>query len=429
MRIHLGHHFYGAGNLGDDFMLAGFLSAMRTLAPSATFTCCVPFALDPLRQRFPSITWLPCDEPTRTGCVAACDVWLGLGGSPFQHSLSRWFIDHLLSEAALCQRSGKPMFFLGIGIQTATELANPDVRHICSHASAIWTRDPASAERLATVASTLPVACAADLAHVFFRETPPPPPHPGRLTLVANFDYGAWPGQAALLRAVQLPSPSFAPSEYVWLSQESRELPGAERALHAALPPNERSRWQLIVPDEPASSAAPFPLLSAPSLAIGPSTTSDTSPDAIPDGTLKSVFARWPSGEWLVTARFHAALAGAWSGSKIVILSTNEKLRAAARELACPVLAPDADEATALAALQSASAPSLSSALPASLFPAPLPHAFPATSSPGRPPVAPSLLAAADQAYAACAAFVRAAQSSLPRSLLTSAVAPAQPTP
>ena len=26
MRIHLGHHFYGAGNLGDDFMLAGFLA-------------------------------------------------------------------------------------------------------------------------------------------------------------------------------------------------------------------------------------------------------------------------------------------------------------------------------------------------------------------------------------------------------------------
>ncbi len=387
-------------------MLAGFLSAMRTLARSATFTCCVPFALDPLRRRFPSVTWLPCDEHTRAGCVAECDVWLGLGGSPFQHSLSRWFIDHLLSEAALCQRSGKPMFFLGVGIQTATELANPDVRHICSRASAIWTRDPASAERMATLGSALPVASAADLAHVFFRETPPPPFRPGRLTLVANFDYGAWPGQAALLRAAQLPSAGFAPSEYVWLAQESRDLPGAERALHAALSPGDRSRWQLIVPDEPAASAVPSPLASEVPPDIAPSPTSGTSTHAT-TGTLKSVFARWPSGEWLVTARFHAALAGAWSGSKIVILSTNEKLRAAARELACPVLAPDADEATALAALQSASAPS----------------------SPARPLVAPSLHVAADQAYAACAAFVRAAQSSLPRSLLTSAVAPARPTP
>jgi hypothetical protein len=80
VHIHLGHHFYGAGNLGDDFMLAGFLIAMRSLAPSATFTCCVPFALEPIRQRFPAIVWMPCDEPTRSASIAACDVWLGLGG-------------------------------------------------------------------------------------------------------------------------------------------------------------------------------------------------------------------------------------------------------------------------------------------------------------------------------------------------------------
>src|ERR1044071_3659612 len=84
VRIHLGHHFYGAGNLGDDFMLAGFLGAMRTLAPSASFTCCVPFALEPLRTRFPSIEWQVYDEAVRARCIAQCDVWLGLGGSPFQ---------------------------------------------------------------------------------------------------------------------------------------------------------------------------------------------------------------------------------------------------------------------------------------------------------------------------------------------------------
>ena len=174
MRIHLGHHFYGAGNLGDDFMLAGFLAAMRTLAPQATFTCCVPFALDPLRRRFPAITWLPCDEPTRARCIAECAAWLGLGGSPFQSALSRWFVDHLLSEAALCARAHKPMYFLGVGVQTSAELADPDVQRICAQAAAIWTRDAASAERLAALPAPPPIASAADLAHLFFRETPPP---------------------------------------------------------------------------------------------------------------------------------------------------------------------------------------------------------------------------------------------------------------
>lgn len=396
-------------------MLAGFLSAMRTLAPAATFTCCVPFPLGPLRRRFPLITWLPCDEPSRVACIEECDVWLGLGGSPFQHSLSRWFVDHLLSETSLCQHQEKPMFFLGVGVQTATELLDPDIRRICACAKAIWTRDPASAERLATLRQAPQIVGAADLAHVFFRENPPPPCRHGRLTLVANFDYGDWPGQNALLNATKAHTPSFAPSEFVWLAQESRNLPGAERALHAALPDSERARWQLIVPDE-----------TPPADATSPAFAATATPPCAPSGSLSSVWSRWPTGEWLITARFHAALAGAWAGSKIVIITTNEKLRAASRELGCVVLAPDADEATATAALHAATAPGLMLASPRATSSAPQP---PRALAMARPTVAPTLLAAADQAYAACAAFVRAAGGTVPASAVTSAVAPARPTP
>jgi len=370
VRIHLGHHFYGAGNLGDDFMLAGFLAAMRTLAPEATFTCCVPFALDPLRRRFPAITWLPCDEPTRARCIAECAAWLGLGGSPFQSALSRWFVDHLVSEAALCALAHKPMYFLGVGVQTSAELADPDVQRICAQAAAIWTRDAASAERLAALPAPPPIASAADLAHLFFRETPPPAASAGRLTLVANFDYGAWPGQAAFLSAAQASVPGLAITERVWLAQESRELPGAERALHHALPLADRARWSLAIPDRLPSPAESLATAGAPTSAE----------------SLTTALSRWPSGAWLVTARFHAALAGAWAGSKIAILATNEKLRAAAHELACPLLATDADAATVTRTLHSLS------------------------SQAGVPRAALDL--AADRAFEACAAFVRAAARS-----------------
>jgi len=304
VRIHLGHHFYGAGNLGDDFMLAGFLAAMRRLVPRATFSCCAPFALEPLRGRFPEVEWLPYESPERERAIRACDVWLGLGGSPFQHALSRWFIDHLVSEAALCAREKKAMFFLGVGVQSRADLASPEVRHICAQAAGVWTRDPASAEYLAAL--PVPPRCveaAADLAHVFFREVAPPAARPGRLTLVPNFDYGTWPGRETFLRtAAALPA-----SERIWLAQETRELPGAERALHAELPRPEQKRWPLVVPD-------------------------------LPGKALTAALARWPSGEWLVTARYHAALAGAWARSKVVVIATNEKLRAVARELHCPML-------------------------------------------------------------------------------------------
>lgn len=319
MRIHLGHHFYGAGNLGDDFMLAGFLGALAQLAPGTTLTCCVPFPLDPLQRRFPQIKWLPYSAALRAGAIAASDVWLGLGGSPFQHAQSRWFVDHLAEEIALCARRQKPMFYLGIGIQSANEAAADCVRSLCAQAAAIWTRDPASAERLQAAVSGLRIEPAADLAHVYFRQQPPPPAVPGRLTLVANFDYGDWPGQAACLEAIN----DLAPAERIWLAQESRELPGAERALHAALPEVERRRWQLVAPE-------------------------------VAGAPLNVVFSGWPSGEWLVTARYHAALAGAWAGSKVVIIATNEKLRAAAREIGAPLISPEADSREVREALDAA---------------------------------------------------------------------------
>jgi hypothetical protein len=133
----------------------------------------------------------------------------------------------------------------------------------------------------------------------------------------------------------------------VWLAQESRELPGAERVLHAGLPAAEQARWRLVVPDEPGAPLA----------------------DSL---------ARWPSGEWLVTSRYHAALAGAWARSKVIVISTNEKLRAAARELGCPLLSPSADEAT-------------------------VSRTFATAARTGLP------TAAADRAFAACEDFVRSA--------------------
>jgi polysaccharide pyruvyl transferase WcaK-like protein len=90
------------------------------------------------------------------------------------------------------------------------------------------------------------------------------------------------------------------------------------------------------------------------------------------------VLAAWPSGAWLVTARYHAALAGAWAGSRIVVIATNEKLRGAAHELGVPAVAPDATAAAFAQALISAE-------------PLPLPHAL------------------AAQAREACAAFLRSA--------------------
>lgn len=319
MRIHLGHHFYGAGNLGDDLMLAGFLQTLGEIEPGAEVSGAVPFDRDALARRFPGTRWHGMKPAERRAAIAACDAWLGLGGSPFQHAQSRWFVDHLAEEAALCRELGKPMWFLGIGVQTESELADAAVRAVCAQARGIWTRDAASARRIQDSNASMRVAPAADLAHLHLAAAPPPPARPGTMAVVANFDYGEWPGRNAALAALE----ATGPARKIWLAQESRELPGAERALFAALPTEMRRGWELVSPDEPGAP-------------------------------LESALARWPGAEILLTSRYHAAITGVWAGSRVVVIGINEKLRGAAAELGTPLISPAADQGEVRQAIRDA---------------------------------------------------------------------------
>lgn len=319
MRIHLGHHFYGAGNLGDDLMLAGFLRALREIEPGAEVSGAVTFDREALARRFPGTRWHGMTLAERRSRIAACDAWLGLGGSPFQHAQSRWFVDHLAEEAALCRELGKPMWFLGIGVQTAGELADAAVRAVCAQARGIWTRDAASARRIRESNASFRVTAAADLAHLHLAAAPPPPARPGTVAVVANFDYGEWPGRNAAIAALE----ATRPARKIWLAQESRELPGAERALFATLKPEQQHGWELVSPE-------------------------------IPGAPLESALARWPGAEILLTSRYHAAITGVWAGSRVVVIGINEKLRGAATELGTPLISPSADQAEVERAIRDA---------------------------------------------------------------------------
>ena len=330
--LHIGHHFFGSGNLGDDFMLAGFLEALARRtdgreggpgARPARMTCCVPSPSGPLARRFPEVEWRPYDEATRRSCIEECDAWLGLGGSPWQAAVSRWFADHLALEQRLCEKAGKPMYFLGAGCQDRAGLADPALRAVAEGSRAIWTRDAVSAEALAGTGAAVRVRAAADLANLFFEAHRPPPAAAGRLTAVLNFDYAGWPAMGGALAALdRLPA-----RERIWLAQEARALPGAERELYRGLPENDRARWSLRLADDSDSSVA-------------------------------GVLDRWPSGEWLLTSRYHATLAGAWAGSHVVVIKTNTKLQSAADVLGCPAISPAADAGGLDDLLRSAPPPS-----------------------------------------------------------------------
>lgn len=306
--VHIGHHFFGAGNAGDDWMMAGFLSAVPASSTPRVggnalhhrFTCCVPYPLGPLRVRFPEVEWLPYDEPTRRAAIERCDAWLGLGGSPFQSAVSRWFVDHLAGEAAFCLTAAKPMFFLGIGGQDPATYAVPEMTAVLRQARHLWTRDERTAQAAQAAGAGSRVSLGADLAHLHFRRTTIPAAQTGRFTAVLNFEYAAMP--AWLLSALGV-ADQLAAEEKIWAVQEERPLPGAERWLFDQLTPSLRAGWQLR----------------------------------------QETLDHWPSGQWLLSSRYHSTLAGAWAGSRGVVIGLNEKLQAAADETGFPVFALEDD--------------------------------------------------------------------------------------
>ena len=188
----------------------------------------------------------------------------------------------------------------------------------------IWTRDPATADTIAAISppragcAPRPTCPTSFLPRILRR-----PPAAGRLAVVLNFDYAAWPALRPALAALD----AVPARERIWLARNPARCPAPSVGCIAQLPPAEQARWQ---PPVARRSRPP----------------------------LTEVLARWPGAEWILSSRFHATLAAAWSGSRAVVISTNAKLAAAALECGYPALAPDANPARLAATLREAPIPS-----------------------------------------------------------------------
>jgi hypothetical protein len=294
LRVHIGHHFYGAGNIGDDLMMGGFLAAVARGGRAVELTCASAFDLDSQRLRFPQVTWVPYDGAARERCIEACDVWLGLGDTPFQTAVGNWFYRHLADELDLCRRHGKPMYFLGVGAEHESAVVGNDLAApVLRAARHVWARDAQSAGWLAAAAGDHKVTAAADLAHVYLRDRARRPLEPGMTGLVLNFEDPRLFNPAALLALVEQGPERRA---FRWLVQEVRALAGSETWTYRALSAPLRRRLEVRSPDYAR--------------------------DAL-DGLLDA----WGAPETLITSRYHAAVAGAWWGARVVAVCRSGKVQ------------------------------------------------------------------------------------------------------
>lgn len=349
-RVFLGMHFYGAGNIGDDLALAGFLEAWERLGSPGDLVAAIPFPTASQARRFPAVEWLVDEPSAREAAIRSCDVWLGMGGSPFQSDCGPWMLDHLAREAATCRRLGRPMFFLGAGLNDRQALADPRARAAIQQAEHLWIRDEDCASWTAAVAGEAKVTAAADCAHVFLAGISGPNPERRRLAwVIAIEDESRCAGGAIEETILRL-----GDRQHDWLVQDIRALPGGERWRYRRLGGEARRTVRLRVPDYDAATAA-------------------------------GLLATWPAAETVVSSRYHALLVAAWRGSRLVPVSRNDKVVAAARGLGCPP--PErADDADALWAAIAA----------------------------GKPADRERLTALADSAFEACRNFVERIGASCP---------------
>jgi polysaccharide pyruvyl transferase WcaK-like protein len=315
-RLHIGHHFFGSGNIGDDFMLAGFLEIARDLLGNPHLTCCTPFDRDAQRLRLPDVTWLPYDAASRDEAVASSDAWIGVGDSPFQSEVGSWFLDHLAEEGARCDRFRKPMFYFCVGVNDYAAMNYPATRAIAAAAEGIWTRDRQSTAMLRQIVTHERVAPAADLAHVFFLSRRRPAVEPEVTGWLLNFEDRSAFSAGALCAALD----ALATNRHRWLVQEVRRLTGSEWELLASLPSDHRERLEVRAPDYAAASMA-------------------------------DLTACWGAPETIVTSRYHGALFGAWAGAKVIVVERNAKLTGLVEQLELTSIKDFTSEDSLLAAM------------------------------------------------------------------------------
>ncbi|MDB5069330.1 MAG: hypothetical protein JWM87_441 [Candidatus Eremiobacteraeota bacterium] len=341
MRVFVGHNFFGAGNFGDDLTLAGFLHAAARY-PNAEITICTPHDRASQELRFPQIRWLADDAGTRENALRGADVWLGLGDTPFQLDSGPWLLDHNDRERQRCAALGKPMYWLGVGCESADAAADPRARALLAAAERVWTRDELSAAMLRPFVAPARLSAGADLAHLAFeRERAGPSRQSGVVGLLAAFERREQFDLGELDVFVR----RRPPARTRWLIQEARDLPYLERWILDRLAPDARASLSVMDFDYTTMSVA---------------------------GYLRAFGAPAVT----VTTRYHGALVAAWHRSRVLVVARSGKLRGIAEELG----------------LSAIDAPSSHEALEAAIEAA-------------RPTRLERLVAARDRAQAACDAF------------------------
>jgi hypothetical protein len=310
--LFLGFDFYGAGNIGDDLMLEGFLGGF-TPSSDAELTAALPSERVANQQkRFPRVRWHCLSTEARTQAVLKSNCWVGLGGTPFQATHGPWLLNRILADFESAPRTRK--FMVGVGCEEEVLRERALAERIVRGTEFIWTRDEASREILLHELGAQPeqVSCGGDLANIalkrIFGASESERTEPGSLGIV----YFAGPDDAHDLKALKRFVQSF-PSETrpAFVANEVRER-GFEQAAYKRM----FGTWSRLVGKSPRF----------------------LSPD-YERGSVEDLISHYPAFDVVMACRYHALLTAAWAGCRVAALDRSSKIRFLAAELGIPLVA------------------------------------------------------------------------------------------
>ncbi len=302
--LRIGFDFFGAGNVGDDLMLAGFLDLVPV---GVVIRGDLPAdSIPPMRVRFPRVQW----TPLPAGKPDPGEVWIGAGGTPFQVLSGRGGLTRL--QAALQTHGFDSALMVGVGAEREAQSEKVLGRAIVSRLDYISTRDQMSGDLLVNTFDAAPatISVGSDLANVFLQRASESSWKNTTRAVAVGLNYYAerfdLRTRAALVRFFRTTSPRPA----VFLANELRPFRHAELALYLG----HRRLWNFWNRDGVVPLVAPNYM--APQV-------DDLVAHLAQIGTV-------------VAARYHCLLAAAWYGCKVCGIARSSKIEQLCKDLDIP---------------------------------------------------------------------------------------------
>jgi Polysaccharide pyruvyl transferase len=322
---YLGFDFYGSGNVGDDLVLAGFLSEF----PEALELQGGIHHLPSQQRRFPRVRWHATGALPKEHLIGEALAWLGVGDTPFQITSGLWLLNYMAENLPLAQSGGIPVALIGVGAETEALAARPVIGKILDQIDVIWTRDEMSSEVLRDLgANPARVRTGADLAHIALSRMPLESGERPYSLGIGYFSESAGDGEIAAI-AQFIKVSSAASRSVCCVSNEYRtyfEPATYVRLMHkiGARKPRYR-RWRPVTVNYAADVGVTVPLFVPEYLA----------------GTPYDFVEPYARCEVVLSSRYHGVLASAWAGCRVGVLGgRSSKVDALAAQFGLPIVKP-----------------------------------------------------------------------------------------